>query len=214
MSTIIKKTISDQIYETLKKDIITHKIPSGAKVVNRDLQNVFGVSSTPIRDSLNRLYQDGLLEQITNAGAKVKIITLKDALEINQICCMLDTSAVFLMMKKEIRPEAISNISNYIENQINALNNNEPDAYIHFDDLFHRTLFIECGNSRMLEMYDKNRALYDMLVTTYHNQGIKRRAFEEHIQVLEAIKKSDAEKAIQHLKIHYAHAEDSFNEIF
>ena len=58
---IVKKTLSDQIYDVLRKEIIQQNIPLGSKIVNRDLQQQFGVSSSPIRDAINKLYQDGLI---------------------------------------------------------------------------------------------------------------------------------------------------------
>ena len=68
---LIRKTLSDQIYSQLRKDIIFKKIPLGTKLVNRQLQEEFGVSSSPIRDAINRLQQDGIIVEVNNTGATV-----------------------------------------------------------------------------------------------------------------------------------------------
>lgn len=65
---IVRKSLSDQIYDELKMEIIEQKITFGSKIVNRVLQERFQVSSSPIRDAINRLYSDGLIEQIDNTG--------------------------------------------------------------------------------------------------------------------------------------------------
>lgn len=51
----LKKTLSEQIYEILRNDIVTQAIPCGSKLTLKILQERFHVSSTPIREALTRL---------------------------------------------------------------------------------------------------------------------------------------------------------------
>ena len=44
-----KQTLSEQIYEILRQDILTQKIKCGTKLTLKVLQERFEVSSTPIR---------------------------------------------------------------------------------------------------------------------------------------------------------------------
>lgn len=46
-----KSTLSEQIYQILRNDILTQKIPCGEKLTLKLLQERFQVSSTPIRGS-------------------------------------------------------------------------------------------------------------------------------------------------------------------
>ena len=57
-----RSTLSEQIYEILRNDILTQKIPCGEKLTLNTLKERFQVSSTPIRDALTRLEKDGLLQ--------------------------------------------------------------------------------------------------------------------------------------------------------
>ena len=90
-----KKTLSEQIYQLLKQDILSQKIGFGEKLINRDLQKKYGVSSTPIRDAINRLYQDGLVEDITKNGARVIAFDLTAAIEINEIITILSVCLLY-----------------------------------------------------------------------------------------------------------------------
>ena len=65
---LMRKSLSDQIYSVLKLEILKQKIPFGSKLVNRNLQERFEVSSSPVRDAINRLYNDGLISSITQSG--------------------------------------------------------------------------------------------------------------------------------------------------
>ena len=40
-------------------------------MVNKNLQERFEVSSSPIRDAILRLKEDGIIEEITRSGAKI-----------------------------------------------------------------------------------------------------------------------------------------------
>ena len=54
-----KTTLSEQIYQILKEDILTQRIPLGEKLTLKMLKERFEVSSTPIRDALTRLTEEG-----------------------------------------------------------------------------------------------------------------------------------------------------------
>ena len=56
----LKKTLSEQIYEILRNDIVTQAIPCGSKLTLKILQERFHVSSTPIREALTRLAEGNL----------------------------------------------------------------------------------------------------------------------------------------------------------
>lgn len=72
---INKKTLSDQIYDVLKMEILKREIPFGSKLVNRTLQKRFGVILTLIRDAINHLNQDGLITSIDKSGATVVVFS-------------------------------------------------------------------------------------------------------------------------------------------
>ena len=54
MAKIKKASLVDQIYSTLREDIITMKLPMGARLNVNELQTELGVSCTPIREAVNR----------------------------------------------------------------------------------------------------------------------------------------------------------------
>ena len=66
-----RRSLSEQVYDVLIHDIVTGQIALGDRLINRELQTRFGVSSTPIRDAINKLYQDGLIRELTNSGAQL-----------------------------------------------------------------------------------------------------------------------------------------------
>ena len=82
---VVKDLLSEQIYKILKNDIINSKINFGEVLVNKNLQERFEVSSTPIRDAILRLKEDGIIEEITRSGAKLIDFDPNFACEVNQL---------------------------------------------------------------------------------------------------------------------------------
>ncbi len=63
--------LRERVYEILKKSIILQEIPLGEKIDEEFLANRFGVSRTPIRESLCRLENEGIVKIIPRRGAFV-----------------------------------------------------------------------------------------------------------------------------------------------
>ena len=67
MAVIKRVSLVDQVYEKLRERIVQLKIPFGSKLNVSKLQEEYGVSSTPVREALNRLLNEGLIEFENNA---------------------------------------------------------------------------------------------------------------------------------------------------
>ena len=87
-----KSTLSEQIYQILRNDILTQKIPCGEKLTLKLLQERFQVSSTPIREALTRLTQDQRVSYYSNVGIRVIRFTADDLRYFSsQLLSFLDT---------------------------------------------------------------------------------------------------------------------------
>ena len=85
MAVIKRVSLVDQVYDKLRERIVQLKIPFGSKLNVSKLQEEYGVSSTPVREALNRLLNEGLIEFENNVGARVIDITEKDPEEVRKI---------------------------------------------------------------------------------------------------------------------------------
>ena len=80
---ITKETLADQVYQILKAEILEEIIPGGSKITLKQLQDKFELSTTPLREAMNRLTQEGLLHHTTNVGAHVILLSKKDVSELS-----------------------------------------------------------------------------------------------------------------------------------
>ena len=79
-------------YLRLRADILAGKFPRGAALHETQLSETYGASRTPIREALNWLAHDGLLERATR-GFRVRSGTAEDVIEIYAARVALESEA-------------------------------------------------------------------------------------------------------------------------
>lgn len=115
MVTIKKISLVDQVYESLKNRIIKMEIPLGTKLTVIKLQEEYNVSSTPVREALNRLMNEGLIDFENNVGAKVIDITEKDVKELQELSAAYEMAAAYFAMENTDHEIMADEINCYIE---------------------------------------------------------------------------------------------------
>lgn len=212
---LVREPLSDQLYQILKLKILKGDIGAGSILSNRSLQEEFQVSSTPVRDAINRLRQDGLIEEISRSGAKVMSVRLEKALEYNETLMILTTGAMEVALKKTKSSLLVSKLKRAVEKQKKYL---ETDLYFQYDYEFHHVFFEYSKNSYLEEAFQKFHAITEFLVRSFYSQDqyfkAREKSIEQHEVIVEYILQGQFEKAEQMNKNHYGHAEAVLKDIY
>ncbi len=115
MAVIKRVSLVDQVYEKIRDRIITLKIPFGSKLNVSKLQEEYGVSSTPVREALNRLMNEGLVEFENNVGARVIDISEEDVRQIQEMSFAYQMLAVRNALRNGNHQQMADQIYAYIE---------------------------------------------------------------------------------------------------
>lgn len=97
--------VFDRIYDGIKYLVISHQVPPGARLNIEKLAIRFDVSTTPVREVLNRLVARDLIEIIPKMGFFTKHLSeteLRDILDLNRL--LLNYAVICL--KQAAKPEA------------------------------------------------------------------------------------------------------------
>ena len=89
-----RQTVSEDVYQSLKKDILTCKHKPGAVLKEKELAALYGSSRVPVREACGRLQQEGLLEAVPYKGYFVSQVSLKDIADYFDLRLLLETYAV------------------------------------------------------------------------------------------------------------------------
>lgn len=82
VSSLSRKPSRQEIHAALREQIILLDLPPGTRLREEQLAEQFGVSRTPIRQVLDRLEFEGLVEQGDGRGARVSTLDAKELRDI------------------------------------------------------------------------------------------------------------------------------------
>lgn len=88
------RAAAEQAAQSLRDEILSGAIPSGARLGEAELAGRYAVSRTPIREALSRLAAEGLVEIQPNRGARVATWTAEQLREIFELRLRLEPYAV------------------------------------------------------------------------------------------------------------------------
>ncbi|SFS11827.1 transcriptional regulator, GntR family [Agrococcus baldri] len=95
-ATIDLTPVDDQVYRLLRSEIIQGLIPQDTVLRLRELASRFNVSTTPVREALERLKTDGLCVQEPHRGTRVVSLSGADFADIYAVRIGLEGYAVRL----------------------------------------------------------------------------------------------------------------------
>ncbi len=206
---ITKETLADQVYQILKAEILEEIIPGGSKITLKQLQDKFELSTTPLREAMNRLTQEGLLHHTTNVGAHVILLSKKDVSELYQMSVILEGAALESAYKKA--PAALKKeMESSISLQNSALQNQDLPSFLSYSDQFHDLFFHFADNERLYEASKRYRNQISILVHRYQTDlTIAKDIFNEHQAITDALLNDDLTRGMELFCAHLRKGEEA-----
>ncbi|MHB1416525.1 MAG: GntR family transcriptional regulator, partial [Chloroflexota bacterium] len=96
MEAFDRSSLTDKVYSLLKARILGQALLPGQKVDVDGLAADLGISRTPVKDALNRLAADGLVNVLARRGTFVARFELDDLLELLDVRLALESYAARL----------------------------------------------------------------------------------------------------------------------
>ena len=90
MSRIETTLLTQQVYNILREKIIGRIYTPGDKLDIHKLAEDFGVSRSPVKDAINQLVHDGLIEIIPRKGTYVTQLNFTDFIEVLDARLMIE----------------------------------------------------------------------------------------------------------------------------
>lgn len=205
-----RKSIREQVYETLRDLIINGEIEAGERVVEVEYAEKFQVSRTPVREAIRMLELEGLLEVNSKGGVLVKEVTPEDIREIYRIRIALEGIIIEEIIRS--KHSGLEKLEELLQDTENLLGREKESENViqKFAD-FNETFYSVSKLSRVVELI-KNMNLYLMRFRKVSITDEKRRkiAYREHQLLVEALKTKNLQEA---LDINRKHLEDSMEFI-
>ncbi len=71
----MEATLTDRAYLGLRRALASGELRAGQRIVNRTVAKESNVSQTPLREAINRLASEGIVEYVPGAGTYVSTIS-------------------------------------------------------------------------------------------------------------------------------------------
>lgn len=185
-----------EILNALRERIVNQEIPPGAKLREQDLAREFKVPRTRIREVFGALEQRGLINRIPNRGAVVARLDLSQVFDLYDVREVLEGLCARLATANT-PPESWQDLLDYFTGPLaEHAAKGEFDAFLTGYERFRRRL-IEAANNPLLaqmldSIYEKTQVLIRRIIILPERA---KTGLREHIAVLEAMRRGDAEAA-------------------
>jgi len=175
----------------------------GARLVESELAEQFGVSRTPIREALQRLETQGVL---TRDGRSLVVSSLShDQMgELYVVRAELEGLSARLAAQ-HAAPEEVRVLQQMVEADRKLLG--DPNALARANRRFHRQIHM-AGHNRYLvqQLTMLYRSMALLTTTSFAIEGRGEMAMEEHAAIVDAIAARDGDAAFTHASLHISSA--------
>ena len=199
-------------YEQLYRDIMAGVLEPGRKLLVADLHAAYRIGLSPLRDALNRLCADGLVEKREQKGFFVSDLDETELLEITNLRLVLEETALRLAIQNgDATWEELIVVAFYRLSKAGSTDGDKfllTEAWSNAHQDFHFLLLSACGNEWLLNFC---RRLYEQL-TRYRarrrlisssSTPLRSNLVQEHKEILDACLARDADEASRLLIEHY-----------
>ena len=200
-----RRQVGEQVYEALKKAIVSLKLPPGTAISENRICRRIGVSRTPVRGAIIRLVEDGLIEVFPQKGSLVAPIKLSAVRDNHFIRKSLEL-AVLGLAAQAWAPQAAAATRQILANQAAALKAGDLEAFHALDEEFHRSFCTAAGLDGVWPTIQIAKARVDRVHRLASVQGRLPKVIVEHRAIVDALDAGDPERARASLDFHLERA--------
>jgi len=198
----LKDGVTRQVYLALRRDILNWRLLPGRRLSEKDIAGRMNISKTPVREAFIKLQEEGLLEIRPQRGTFVSLMDMEQIEEVRftRLCVESTVLSLFIDSPDE---NALSSMRSILDLQERTVPDRDIDAFVDYDDAFHREIFLACGKARTWSFIDHFSAQYKRLrflsLQNYLDFG---NVLAEHREILSACEKRAGEEARRCLSKH------------
>ncbi|WP_244577773.1 GntR family transcriptional regulator [Hoeflea halophila] len=203
--------MADTVFDTLHNQILLLQLPPGTKMSEVEVAKAFGVSRQPVRDAFYRLSKLGFLSIRPQRATLVSQISTTGVLQAQFVRNALEAETV-RTASRVLTTEDFDALEDLIEQQRKAVKDKERVMFHGLDDQFHKEICERAGLDFAWDIIREYKAHMDrvrFLSLSYASQD----AFNDHVEVMAAMRARDEERAMHHMRIHLSRIKEQIVRI-
>ncbi|HYL44102.1 MAG TPA: GntR family transcriptional regulator [Ktedonobacteraceae bacterium] len=142
--------LRERVYSLIQRAIVSGELQPGQRVRDVDLAIQLGVSRTPVREALQRLGDEGLVEMLPGALTRVVPLDMQAAQDAFLVVAVVHALATRLAVSK-LTESDIGSLRQVNNDLVIALDASDVVSAIRADDAFHE-IFVRVSNNHEIRL--------------------------------------------------------------
>lgn len=205
--------ITDLAYATLREHILKRRFASGDRIHVDELAAQLGVSRTPIREALNLLAAEGLVDIVPRSGTFVASVSERDVEEVFELRICLEALAAERVARRGLSEVEAADLGRILRRAREGASPEERAmSHAEANRAFHLRIVELSGNRKLAQIYPALNA--HTMMTFVHNASpawVERWELElaEHQRIVDALARGDDAGAREAMEAHLRRGRES-----
>lgn len=185
---------SDRIESELRRLILNLELEPGLAVSEATLMKQYGWGRTPLREACQRLAEQALLQMVPRQGVVIMPLSVFDFVEVMDAMSMVIGTAAALACKR-LTEEQLEQLDEIVSQGEAAAATGDHIRLSELDSEFHQILADATGNRYLSDyLMHLQRVASRFNIATWKRDQDASHSLEEHHQLVELLRKRDAEQ--------------------
>jgi len=214
LPSIDTKSRRERVLSALRDAIIHGEFKPGQALIETELAAQLGTSRAPLREALQVLSTEGLVEIVPYHGATVRALVRRDIEELCSLRTVMETFAARLIIERGDRRD-IDELRAVFDAMLAAAEAGDIKAVSSIDRDFHDTLIRLCQHKLLESTWNvvSLRVRYVMAQRNRRFTDIRQIAFN-HLAIIDAIAQGDLALVTRLIDVHIAGTRDLLVELW
>jgi DNA-binding GntR family transcriptional regulator len=191
-----------QVFERLRDMVIDMTLTPGTVLSRTELAARFGLSQTPIRDALQRLGEEGLVDIFPQHATVVRPIEVALAREAHFLRSAIELEVVRTLAGRP-DPVLVAKLRTNLGRQRMLVDDEDLHAFSLADQAFHQMMYVAANVPNLWQMVRSQSGHIDRLRRLdLPSPGKRPRVLQDHVELLDAIERGDGPAAQDILRRH------------
>lgn len=197
------KSIVEDIAGQLRKLILQGRLAPGTRLVELEIAAQMGSSQGSVREALQRLERDALVERQGRRGTFVTNVSPEDMREVFLVRSAVESAAIRRTARR-IQDDQLDELTKLVQSMREAAREGEPAALVALDMLFHQRICAWAEHPTLLRIWMLLRTQVERFLILFdpvHFPDLSQVA-DNHLPLLEALAARDPDLAADRMEQH------------
>lgn len=192
--------VRNKVFEMVRREILSCSLMPGTELREAELAQRYGVSKSPVRDAMQKLEFEGLVEIEPRRGHRVRPISVKDAEDILELRLILEIGVV----KKIVSSASEEEVRGL--DRLRTADTSSVEVFAAYNRKFHHELSVLSKNQRLAEEMQRVLEFYDRLcvvsLSALSRGGSLEEPLADHNAIIDAIQARNGNLAARLVRRH------------